>query len=64
MEKNGILREILKRMEYLEKYGKNWNIQRNIKKNGILREIIKRMEYLEKYGKELNIKRNMKKRRL
>ena len=24
MEKNGIFREIWKRMEYLEKYGKEW----------------------------------------
>ena len=24
IEKNGISREILKRMEYLEKYGKEW----------------------------------------
>jgi len=26
MEKNGIFREIWKRMEYLEKYGKEWNM--------------------------------------
>ena len=32
MEKNGIFREILKRMEYLEKYGKELNIKRNMKK--------------------------------
>ena len=59
IENNGINREIMKRMEYLEKYGKEWNtqrnmgkelnIKRNIEKNGICREILKRMEYLEKY---------------
>ena len=36
MEKNGIFREILKRMEYLEKYGKELNIKRNMKKKRLL----------------------------
>ena len=43
----------IENMELIEKYSKEWNIQRNIEKNGINREIWKRMEYLEKYGKRI-----------